>query len=371
MGATDLRQGSDVERLRAAYIRFRERAAGLARQIEQDLPDFTVHDVTHLDALWSLADLIAGPEVSLNPAEGFVLGGAILLHDLGMSVAAYPHGIDNLQNHAMWADTVAAVLRENLGRTPKQKEIASPGKEATRIATQKLLRELHAQRANQLASMSWRDFATGETYHLLEEQDIRQGYGTVIGKIAHSHWLPVSDLSDEFPEVMGPLGSLPSHWTIDPLKLACLLRTADAAHLDERRAPRFLRTLRNPTGIAAQHWSFQAKLKQPTRQPDRLLFTAHTPFGPSDADAWWLCFDALRAVDRELRDVDDLLADLGRQRLAAAGVRGVDSAKRLARLVPTNDWLPIDASVQITDVQALIRNLGGESLYGNNRTIPL
>lgn len=374
LNAADSPESSDVAertRLRDAYFRFRERAAVLARQIEHDLPDFTVHDATHLDSLWRLADLIGGPQLTLTPAEGFVLGGAILLHDLGMSLAAYAHGIDDLRTHAMWSDTVAAVLRERLGRTPKRDEIANADSEAERIATQRLLRDLHAERADQLAFVSWRDSETGEEYHLLEDPELRSAYGTVIGSIAHSHWLPVSDLADQFATVIGPPGILPSDWVVDPLKLACLLRTADAAHLDERRAPRFLRTLKNPFGIAAQHWSFQAKLNQPTLESGRLLFTANTPFGPDEANAWWLCFDALRTVDRELRDVDDLFADLGRQRFAATGVKGVDNANRLALLVPTRDWLPIDAQVKITDVQALIRNLGGESLYGDNQTIPL
>ena len=79
------------ERLRSAFVLFRERASVLALEIEKDLPGITVHDVTHLDALWELASLIAGDGYTLNPAEAFVLGGAILLHDLGMSLAATPN----------------------------------------------------------------------------------------------------------------------------------------------------------------------------------------------------------------------------------------------------------------------------------------
>ena len=81
---------SQRTRLRVAYLSLRERAALLADRIQDDLPELTVHDVTHLDALWELADLVAGSNVSLNPAEGFVLGAAFLIHDLGLAVAAYP-----------------------------------------------------------------------------------------------------------------------------------------------------------------------------------------------------------------------------------------------------------------------------------------
>src|SRR5687767_15124617 len=71
------------DRLRNSYRGFRERAAVVANEIQQELREFTVHDVSHLDALWEIADLIAGRGVPLNPAEAFVFGGVILLHDLG------------------------------------------------------------------------------------------------------------------------------------------------------------------------------------------------------------------------------------------------------------------------------------------------
>lgn len=44
-------------------------------------------DGTHLDALWETVDLAAGDAFALNPLEAYVLGGAILLHDLGLSVS--------------------------------------------------------------------------------------------------------------------------------------------------------------------------------------------------------------------------------------------------------------------------------------------
>src|SRR5437868_7535522 len=80
--------GRERERLRISFTSFRERSAYLAAEIRRDVPDLTVHDVTHLDALWEIASLIVGDKYTLTPAEGYVLGGAILLHDLAMSVAA-------------------------------------------------------------------------------------------------------------------------------------------------------------------------------------------------------------------------------------------------------------------------------------------
>ena len=102
-------------RLRNAFIMFRERAEILSKEISRDLPEFTVHDITHIDALWELADLIIGPEYPLTPSEAFVLGGAFLIHDLGMGLAAYPEGKEALFKKSIWKDTIIYFLMEKLG----------------------------------------------------------------------------------------------------------------------------------------------------------------------------------------------------------------------------------------------------------------
>ncbi|MFI6663072.1 ATP-binding protein [Streptomyces sp. NPDC050523] len=88
------------------------------------------------------------------------------------------------------------------------------------------------------------------------------------------------------------------------------------------------------------------------------------PFGPDSTSAWWLALDYLRDVDRELKKVDALLHDLGRGRLTARAVAGVDSPERFAEHFPVSQWRPIDARVKISDVPALVDTLGGEQLYG-------
>ena len=90
------------ESLRTEYGKFRERASQLASEIARDLPDFTIHDASHFDELWRLADLIAGKDFELNPMEAFVLGGAFLIHDLGLGLAAYPNGINQLRSEPNW-----------------------------------------------------------------------------------------------------------------------------------------------------------------------------------------------------------------------------------------------------------------------------
>jgi hypothetical protein len=62
------------ERLRVAYHTMRENVSPLVSAAHIDCPGLTVHDVTHLDALWETASLIGGDNFALNPAEAFVLG---------------------------------------------------------------------------------------------------------------------------------------------------------------------------------------------------------------------------------------------------------------------------------------------------------
>src|SRR5712664_4228459 len=66
-GRADDSYNDDRTRLRTAYYSFRKLAAILAAEIPQDLREYTVHDATHLDALWELADLIGGPAIALTP----------------------------------------------------------------------------------------------------------------------------------------------------------------------------------------------------------------------------------------------------------------------------------------------------------------
>ena len=76
------------EKLRSSLSAMRNNVSHLVSQIHRDLPGITVHDVTHLDALWIVADTIAGDSFSLTPTEAFVFGASILLHDAGMAIAA-------------------------------------------------------------------------------------------------------------------------------------------------------------------------------------------------------------------------------------------------------------------------------------------
>ena len=277
-----------------------------------------------------MADLIAGPDYAITPTEAFVLGGAFLCHDLAMSLGAYPDGLATLRGDSRWSDTVAGRLRERLGRSPSKSELKEPPPDILEAATQELLRLRHAEQAEQLPTTRWTAHRSADSYYLIDDPDLRSAFGSMIGRVAHSHWWPVTELARKCRHVRGAPGGFPNSWTIDELKVAALLRTADAGHLDERSAPGFLMAIRKPPPDSAAHWSFQGKLGQPQLIDDRLLYTSTESFEVHEAPAWWLCWDSLRTVDRELREVDALLADSQRPRFQARSVARVEIPERLA-----------------------------------------
>ena len=243
------------DRLRGAYLKFRERVSLLVATIRSELPGLTVHDITHLDALWRVADQIAGPKYALTPAEAFVLGGAILLHDSAHAIAAFPGGKAEIKQTQHWRDLIAQ--RYN-------RQEPAVGSDDERAALFQVLRHLHASQAANLPFISWK--AAGDTapLFLLEDAELRQTYGELIGRIAESHHWPAHRVATEFSIVTHtPPSFLPGAWTVDAMKVAFLLRTADAAHVDDKRAPWFLFALQKPEGISEQHWRFQSKLGQP------------------------------------------------------------------------------------------------------------
>lgn len=356
--------------LRDGYESFRANARLLADQISTELPSsLTVHDSTHLDALWELAPDIGGLHIRVTPTEAFVLGGAILLHDLGLAVSAYPGGLTEIEASEQWRDAVALTLFHELSRYPTRSEIEDPSEEVRQAALVITLRERHASQAAHLGHASWE--SDGERLYLLESAHLRSSLASLMGEIAASHWQPVARLESALNRTANPPPGYPGEWTVDVLKLACLLRLADAAHLDSRRAPPLLRAFRQPPAVADLHWVFQGRINRPTVQDDRLTFDSGEAFTAADAPAWWLGFDLLRLVDAELRAVDQLLADLGRDRFAARGVTAIDSAERLTNHIAVSNWVPIDAKVAVGDVPRLVERVGGVELYGDDSTVPL
>jgi signal transduction histidine kinase len=358
----------EQEFFRTQYLSIRDRAAQLVSRIAVDFPGMTVHDVSHLDALWDTASAVAEGAVNVNPAEAFVLGGSILLHDAAMSLAAYPGGLAQVRTTVAWKDAVARIVLAAEEGGGDCIDPANPPEVVVRQIIPDVLRRLHAEHAEVLAEQAWTSDRNQQ--YLIEDSELRAFYGATIGRIAHSHWWSVHKVEQELSEDLGALANR-TRGLVDRVKLACLLRVADALHLDSRRAPRFLRAITNPGGVSALHWAFQERLARPHIELDAVVFTSGQPFNRHEAEAWWLAYDTLNAVDRELRDVDLLLQSRGREVLKARRVKGAGSPEILSRTIQTRGWRPVDARLQASDVPRIVESLGGSKLYGDDPTVAL
>lgn len=357
--------GQERKQLAEAYRAFRERVAKLLQLIAAELPALTVHDITHVDALWHVASEIAGPNYPLNPAEAFVLGGAFLLHDAAHCRAAFAGGLEEIRSLPEWGDAAAQRGFDPAGLVAGTEEFQS--------VLFDVLRVLHPKRARSLPEASWQAPGDATTLKLLPHDELRQAYGSVIGEMAESHWWPIHDLEPLARRSLPPPVSLRgTGWDVDILKIALLLRTADAAHIDAERAPRFLFALLKPVGISRDHWAFQSKL-HPGRCDERTneLRIAGGPFGIQEQDAWWLAYDACRMIDHELAAADELLRDESRQRFAARAVEGAHHPESFARNVAVVGWHPVDASIRITDISRVVEQFGGRKLYGDKPYLAL
>lgn len=351
---------AERETLRNAYRHLRHSGELLAGEVPNAMRHFTVHDITHIDALWDLASQIAGQALvtEFSPTEAFVFGGAAVVHDLGLSAAAYPQGFDEIRASNTYRMAYSlAQRREEDGSESSLDE----------FALQQVVRLEHADRAVSLASEAW-PHPAGEDIFLIEPAALRKAYGWLMGRIGASHGWPQDRLASEFNQRVNQPSGYPPTWSVDPLKIACLLRLADAAHLDSRRAPDLLRAVRSPGGNSALHWTFQEHLHGVSITGDRLRLSAGQPFQLADAPAWWLGYDIVRMIDDEFRGVDSLLADLGRSRFQVNGVLGAESPSRFSRTVPTQGWHPVNAQIHVGNVAALVERLGGAHLYGFDNT---
>ncbi|MFL6109403.1 MAG: ATP-binding protein [Marmoricola sp.] len=366
------------EQLRFAFEQFRRHVEPLASEISLSVPGYTDHSVNHCDALWDTASLVAGPDYPLNPAEAFVLGGSFLIHDLAMGLAAYEEGLPGILATESWADLLWAKwphLAQGLhaqalvdvGNNPTWDGLSS---QLVKAALTEFLRESHAAQAALILDRQWK-LSSGDPFYLLADTELRHWYGELIGKVARSHWLDVSELVNYLPGTLGTPSGLPLSWTVDPIKIASLLRLADASQIDARRAEPLHTPFRNPQGDSRLHWEFQERMLHPRIERDRIEYTSSSSFDADQAEAWWLAYDAIQMIQKELQAVDALCGDLGKPRMAARGVAGADDPQRFARYVQTVNWTPIDARPHIRDPLGVIDSLGGVALYGQQHDVPI
>lgn len=358
-------------KLRNAFLAMRSNASELVKMIPQDCKGLTVHDITHLDALWDVGDLIAGPDFDINPVEAFVFGAAALLHDAGMSVASYPSGMSEIMKTTEWADTLRSIVRQKKIAEDDAKDLSKiPGQLKDELIFN-VLRALHAKHAEELVSVAWRIPGKLDEVRLLEDQHLRAAYGRSVGLIAHSHHWSLEQVVQDLRTNVGAATELPGTWALNEAKMACLLRCADAAHIDHRRAPSMLYALTQPQGISDEHWNFQNKLNKPIIRDGVLMYSAGQDFRLAEANSWWLCYEAVRLIDRELTSCNAYLQDSGLTTFIARRVYGADNPLVLAQQIRPSGWRPVNAEIRVSDPVHLAKTLGGRSLYGRSAFAPI
>ena len=358
-------QEGDVKacaRLQFEYEKTRKNMTGVLSQIAKDFPNLTVHDITHVDKLWEVADVIVGDDYPMTPLEGFVLGCAFLIHDSALSYEAVG-GKDKLRNLAYWKDTYAELTnRDDMSEAEKEKE-----------ADFSTIRYIHAQEAETIIQRAYQN-AQGETYYLLEDSTLRTHLGGIIGKIAASHHWSIEKVS-QLPTQFNVIDGFPREWRVNPLKLACILRCADAGHIDNGRAPDSLYRILHLYGVSEQHWRAQNRLvvvDVDRSHPDRAIIHSTRPFTEEEFGAWNVAFDAVRVFDGELKASNRVLRELNKDdggAFAIQEVAGTTSKEEMAQYLQTEGWDPFEACLHIDDVGGLISKLGGEALYGKEDKI--
>lgn len=351
------------KRLSASLLTFRTNVEPIVKRIGEVLPGLTLHDITHLDALWETASLIAGDNYPLNPLEAFVFGSAVLLHDSAMCWEAYANGRPGVRETNEWKDAYA----DECDRCPNKDD-----EERKSEADFAALRALHAHQAAQLPEMAWKHPDTGRELYLIEDAKLRMELGGLAGQIASSHHWDIDALAPGLGEQFNAPSAFPSEWVVDPTKVACLLRCADAAHVSDARAPLFLYALIKRQGVSQNHWAAQNRMMGPSLDSgddlgNAILYTSSRPFKESDASAWWIAHDAVVMIDKELRMANALLKARGRPtapEFRVKRVKGVDSLEELTRHLHVDGWAPCKAEPHVSNVESLVRALGGEKLYG-------
>jgi len=356
------------DRLRQSFVQTRTAAIPLVGAIAKELPDLTLHDITHLDSLWHIADVLMGDDFEINPAETFVLGMTFLLHDAACSTFAFANGIDGLRETSEWKDFVA---QKGFGEEELKK-----GTLEYQQALFETLRLLHPQQAEKLLTQSWSDIG-GTPRWLMEDVELRNHYGRDIGKIAASHgkdaalaeqeWANAAALTPHVTLILGPNDD----WKVDRLKIAMLLRCVDAAHIDSRRAPDMLACLTQPSGESKEHWIFQNRLGAIAINDQNELYWSGQAFGEKDADAWWRCYSAVQMIDREIRTANRILKNNNRKSLHAKGVAGAQDVSVFQGNVPVQGWHPVDVGFQVSQISDVIEQFGGKELYGDKPYLAL
>lgn len=358
IGKNDPDNKECIEKLRNSFESVHEKIADSLGNVRKQFPDYTAHDVSHADALWKMSDVILDDsDLTLNPLEGYILGCSFLFHDLGMCSDVY--AAQSLEETDFWKDSYS-IFRKDLDE-PAARE------KANEVA----IRKFHPETASVLPVKCFKK--DPEFFYFIEDQSLRSSFGNIIGKIAASHGKSVEKIEDDFANQILPCPiNFPKDWEINVLKLASILRIADAIHITSDRVPFSLWITHRFSDVESKkHWQFHKKLSGISVDKGRLVYQSSSPFTKNERESWWLCYDTLKMINQELLDVDALFSRHNIPSLGAYCVKNIDSPKSISRQIEVEGWTPVESQMKVTNVSGLINSLGGSALYGNNDFVPL
>ena len=347
--------------LREAFAKARDNASLILSKIRTDFPALTVHDITHVDGLWQVGSVIVGENYALSPLEGFVLGCAFLMHDAVLSYEA-AGGEAELRATTEWKDYYADYKKDSTLSVDEQYL-------ETDFHT---IRLLHAKSAENLYNKLF-SRPDGSSFYIIEDESLRNHLGGIICKIAASHHWNIDEV-EKLGVQLPALAGYPMDWRINPMKLACIIRCADAGHIDEGRAPDYLLKLLTVNGVSRNHWVAQNRLSQidrDVRDDNKVVICSNIDFKEADFAAWNVACDAVQVLDNEIKASNALLKKNDVPEFYTKGVSGANSRQSLSEYIKTDGWMPCDANIHISNIEGLIKNLGGEQLYGKDNQLEI
>lgn len=314
--------------------------------IRTDFPLLTDHSLIHSQMLWNYANIIIGESAKfLNPLEAFVLHITFLIHDSGMCYSIL-NNINEIKKDPLYLDYIKQYgdKEYNIDDALFYVVRFRHGDYAIRVAVDQL----------------------SDGNYLISDTLLREELGQIIGKIAKSHTCNINYIEREFgARYCNP--NFPTDWSIDCQKLSFILRTADAAHIDNLRTPKSNKLIEELEGVSKEHWTFQKKLGFPVISEDNLLvYSTNTPFSEKEQKAWWYCHDALKVLDKELKSANEFFETKQLNSFQAKGVKSINDTLDLGKkYIRTDGWTSIDTNIKVTNPVHIATELGGIKLYGN------
>jgi|GEM_PF-3331299 len=336
---------SKINELKVSLANIEKTVTKYLSFISDDFPNLTDHSITHSKMLWNYANIISGEKTNrLNPLEAYVMHVVFLIHDAGMCYSILNNQTE-IEDDPLYQDFIirngdsSEVREEALFYTVRERH----GDFAVRIATEKL----------------------SEDEYLISDISLREELGLLIGKIAKSHTCNINFIEREFgPRYINP--NFPTDWSINCQQLSFLLRTSDAAHIDNLRTPKTNRMIGKISGVSKDHWTFQKKLGFPELSNDGLLmYSTNAPFEPDEQKAWWFCYEALLVLDTELKNADEYIKVNNLEPFVARGVKAINDTLELGKnYIRTSGWNSINTQIKVSNPVHIASELGGIKLYG-------